>query len=73
MVLGLSLLEVFIHQFALEVTTVNPLFAVLVALGLEIRGVSSHPVGAEVGVPLAAVADLAHGLQAWVHQPPPSL
>ena len=28
---------------------------------------------AEVGVPLAAVADLAHGLQAWVHQQPPSL
>lgn len=100
-VLGLSLLKVLVHQFALEVITVNPLFSALVAstvfllgfllngvltdfkdseklpgelasaleaLGLEIRGIPAHHVGAEVGVPLAAVADLAHGLLAWVRQ-----
>ena len=100
-VLGLSLLKLLVHQFALEVITVNPLFSALVAstvfllgfllngvladfkdseklpgelasaleaLGLEIRGIPAHHVDAQVAVPLVAVADLTHGILAWVRQ-----
>ena len=99
--LGLSLLKLLVHQFALEVITVNPLFSALVAstvfllgfllngvladfkdseklpgelasaleaLGLEIRGIPAHHVDAQVAVPLVAVADLTHGILAWVRQ-----
>ncbi len=100
-VTGLSLLKLLVHQFDLEVITVNPLFSALVAstvfllgfllngvltdfkdseklpgelasaleaLGLEIHGIPAHHHGADVTVPLAAVADLAQGILAWVRQ-----
>ncbi len=100
-VTGLSLLKLFVHQFALEVITVNPLFSALVAstvfllgfllngvltdfkdseklpgelasaleaLALEIHGIPTHHHGADVRVPLAAVANLTQAILAWVRQ-----